>query len=104
VEATLTTGVVASCQENATCRPALADDMAGGWGGQDAVLPDQELLDAVCRPDLRNQLDHLRIPVPAIAANDEKCTWFESVSGGVLDQVDELTHLQLLPGWRRECW
>jgi hypothetical protein len=68
----LTAGVMAGRQEDTTSGAMLADDMAGSRSGQDAVLADQELFDAVCRSDLCNQLDDLRVPVTAVAANDEK--------------------------------
>lgn len=42
-----TTGVVAGRQQDATSGLAYPDDMAGGRCAEDAVLADQELLDAV---------------------------------------------------------
>jgi len=51
--------------------------MASGRSGQNAILTDQELLDAVGWTDLGNQLDHLGVPEASITANDEEsaCTW-----------------------------
>jgi hypothetical protein len=46
--------------------------MARGWCREDSILSDQKLLDAIGRADFGNQLDHLRIPVPAIATDDKK--------------------------------
>jgi hypothetical protein len=78
--ATLTAGVVAGGQEDATRGLALANDVAGGGRRQNAVLADQELPDAVCRTDLGNQLDDLGVPEPSIAANDEEGTFRRALS------------------------
>lgn len=69
---TLTAGVVAGSQENTTGSFPLADDMAGGGCGQDTILADEELLDAICRTNFGNQLDDLGVPKTAIATNDEE--------------------------------
>ena len=69
-----TSRVVAGGQENAARRLALADHMAGGGGRQDAVLADEELLDAVGGPDLGDELDYLGVPVASIAADDQEGT------------------------------
>ena len=61
--------IVARCEEYASRCLALPNDMTGGRRGQNAILADQKLLDAIRRTDFGNQLDHLGIPVPAIAAN-----------------------------------
>lgn len=49
--------------------------MAGGRGGEDAVLADEELLDAIGGANLGDELDHLWVPVAAVAADDEKGAW-----------------------------
>jgi hypothetical protein len=72
---------VAGSQEDATGGLALADDVAGRWRRQDAILADEELLDAICRTDLGDQLDNLWVPEPSIAANDEE---------GILEKSGEL--------------
>lgn len=46
--------------------------MAGGGGGEDAVLTDEKLLDAVGSSDLGDQLDDLGVPVAAITTDDEE--------------------------------
>ena len=61
-------------QEDTTSGLPLADDMAGSGCGQNAVLADEQLLDAVCGTDLCDQLNDLRIPVPAIATNNQEGT------------------------------
>ncbi len=71
---------MASRQKNTTRRVPLADDMAGGRGRENAILADQELLDTVGRADLGNQLDHLRVPVSAITADDKEGTCIGRVS------------------------
>jgi hypothetical protein len=63
---------VAGRQEDAASGLALPDNVASGGGRQDAVLADQELLDAIRRTNLGDQLDNLGVPVPPIAANDEE--------------------------------
>lgn len=63
---------MASGQEDAASGLALANDMAGGRGGQNAILADDELLDTVGNANLGDQLDDFGIPVPAITANDEE--------------------------------
>lgn len=63
---------MAGSQENTTGSLSLADDVAGSGCGQDAVLADEELLDAVCRTNLGNQLNDLGVPETAIATNDEE--------------------------------
>lgn len=46
--------------------------MACSGSGQDTVLTDEQLLDAVCGTNLGNQLDDLGVPVAAITTNDEE--------------------------------
>jgi hypothetical protein len=76
--------------------------MAGGGGGHDAVLADQELLNAVCGTDLCNDLSDLGVVVAAITANDERgalCTFGNGVEDGgneVLGVVGLLEDLDLL--------
>jgi hypothetical protein len=76
--------------------------VAGGRGGHDAVLADQELLDAVCGTDLCNDLGDLGVVVAAITANDERGalgTFGDGVEDGgneVLGVVGLLEDLDLL--------
>ncbi len=67
-----TTRVVAGGEQDTTSCLAEADDMAGSRGGQDTVLADEELLDAVGSANLGNQLDDFRVPKASIATNDEE--------------------------------
>ena len=70
---------MAGSQENATSGLAFANEVAGGRRRQNAVLADQQLLNAICRADLSNQLDNLGVPIPPIAADDEKGAFQRSV-------------------------
>lgn len=49
--------------------------MAGSGRGQNTVLADKELLDAVGSANLGNQLDHLGVPETTITTDDEEGTW-----------------------------
>lgn len=71
----LTTWVVAGSQQDTTSGFPLADDMAGSGRGQNTVLADEELLDAVRSTNLGNQLDHLGVPETTVATNDEERAW-----------------------------
>lgn len=66
-----TSGVVASCEQDTTSGFLYPDDMACGWCAEDAVLADDELLNAVCSTDLGDQLHDLGVPVASIAADNE---------------------------------
>ena len=46
--------------------------MACSRSGQDAILADEELLDAIGSTDLGDQLDDLGVPVTSIASDDEE--------------------------------
>lgn len=59
-------------QENTTSSLSLADDMAGSWRGQNTVLADEELLDAVSGTNLGDQLNDLGIPETTVTTNDEE--------------------------------
>lgn len=71
-EVELTTRVVAGSQKDTAGSLAKADDMAGSGGRENTVLADEELLDTVSSANLGNQLDHLGVPVAAIATDDEE--------------------------------
>jgi hypothetical protein len=63
---------VTGSQKNTTGRLALADDMTGSWSAQNAILADEELLDAVCSTDLGDQLYNFWVPVSSITTNDKE--------------------------------
>jgi hypothetical protein len=77
--AELTARVVAGSQQDATGGFAFADDMAGGGRREDAILTDQQLLDAVGRANLGNQLNDLGVPESAITTNDEKGSFLAQI-------------------------
>ena len=49
----------------------LADDVGGGGGGEDSVLANDELRDAVRRTNLQNGLDGLGGEVATVSADDD---------------------------------
>lgn len=61
-----------SSQEDTTSGLSHADQVAGSWGTHNAILADQQLLDAVGGTDLGDLGDDLRVVVTAIATNDEE--------------------------------
>jgi hypothetical protein len=63
---------VAGSQENTASRLPYPDDVAGSWCAHNAILADQQLLDAVGSTDLGDQLGDLWVPVSAIATNDKE--------------------------------
>ena len=67
-----TTRVVTGRQEDTTGGLALADEVAGSGGGEDAILADQQLLDTISGTDFGNLLDDLGVVVAAIATDDEE--------------------------------
>lgn len=91
----LTTGVVAGCQEDTPSRLADADDVAGCRCAHDTVLTDQELLNAIGSTDLGNGLGDLWVPVTAITANDEERA-IDALGDGLEDAGDESFRVVLL--------
>lgn len=67
-----------SGQQDTTSGLADADDVRGSGGTEDAILANDELLDAVSGTNLCNGLGDLRVPVTTVTANDE---------GGALDAL-----------------
>jgi hypothetical protein len=63
---------VAGGEEDTTRRLPYPDDVAGSRCAHDAVLADQELLDAIGSTNLGNGLGDLGVPVTTITTNDEK--------------------------------
>jgi hypothetical protein len=68
----LTAWIVTGCEQDATSRFPLANDMARSWGTQDAIMADQELLDAIGSTNFGDFLNDLRVVVSAITANDKE--------------------------------
>lgn len=76
----LTTRIVTGSQENTTSSLSLADDMASSWCGQNTVLADEELLDAVSGTNLGDQLNDFGVPETTVTTNDEERACFIVVS------------------------
>jgi hypothetical protein len=79
---------MAGCQQDTTSGLADPDDVAGRWCAENALLADQQLLDAVGSTDLSDQLSDLGVPVPAVAANDEGGA-FNALGNGEQDAGNE---------------
>jgi hypothetical protein len=63
---------VAGGEENATSRLPYPDDVTSSRCAHNAVLADQELLDAIGSTNLSNGLGDLGVPVTTIAANNKE--------------------------------
>jgi hypothetical protein len=62
--------------------------MAGRRCAQNAILPDEQLLDTVSCTDLYNQLDNFGVIISAITTDDEKRA-FDAFRDGEEDRCDE---------------
>lgn len=97
-----TAGVVAGGEEDTTGGLPDADQVAGSGGGHDAILADEELLHAVGRSDLCNDLGDLGVVETAITTDDEGSALsalgdgLEDGSNEVLGVVGLLEDLDLL--------
>lgn len=80
-------------EENSASRFVLPDDIGRRWCGQDGVLADDELSNAIGRADLQNGLNSLRGEVSAITADDE-CRILDI--DGVEDSLDEVFRVVLV--------
>ena len=69
-----------SGQQDTTSGLADANDVRGSRGTEDAILADDELLDAVSGTNLCNGLGDLGVPVATVTTNDES---------GVLDTLGD---------------
>lgn len=63
---------MAGGEQNTARSLSQSDDMTGCRCGENAVLTDEELLDAIRSTDLGDQLDDLWIPEATITADDEE--------------------------------
>lgn len=72
-------------QENASSSLPLANDVTGSRSRKNAVLADQELLDAIRSTNLSDQLNDLGVVEATITADDEKSTlgtlWYGEEDG-----------------------
>jgi hypothetical protein len=62
---------VAGSQQDTTSGLAYADDVASSWCAEDAILTDQQLLDAIGGTDLGDQLSDFGVPVTTVTTDDE---------------------------------
>jgi hypothetical protein len=67
----LTSWIVARGEQNATRSLLDANDMAGSWSTQNAILAHNEFLHTICCSDLGNQLGHFRVPKSAVTTDDQ---------------------------------
>lgn len=84
----LTTGVVGSGKKDTAGGLLDADDVGSGWGAEDAVLANDQLLDTVSSTDLCNQLRDLGVVVSAIATDNEEGA-IDALWDGEQDRGDE---------------
>jgi hypothetical protein len=80
-------GVMTRRQQYTTIGLVLADDVRARRRGEDAVLADEEVLDAVSGTDLEDGLDGLGHEEPAITSDEEG---FGDGGDGVEDGLDEV--------------
>jgi len=88
-------GVVRGSEEDTTGSLAVTDDMRDGGGGEDAVLSDDELRDAVTGGELDDLLDDLGRVVASVTTDDEGSVLGTSRDGGE-DRLDEVLGVVLL--------
>lgn len=77
-----------SSQQNAAGGTAFSDDMAGSGCGEDAILPDQQLLHPISCTDLGYQLYDLGVVVTTISADNEEAS-LDALGYGEEDAGDE---------------
>ena len=80
----LTSGVVAGGEQDTASSLPDPDDMAGSRGRENAVLADQQLLDAVGSTDLGDLLCDLRVPVATVTTDNE-----ESVLSALRNRLED---------------
>ena len=62
---------MASSEQNAPGCLSYSDDMASSRRAENAVLPNNQLLDPICCTNLRDQLDQFWVVEAAISSDDE---------------------------------
>ena len=88
--------IVTCGEQDAAGRLALADAVGNGRGGEDAVLADDEVLDAVSGCNLDDLLDALGRVVPPVAADDERRARRAGRRDALEDCLDEVLGVVLL--------
>lgn len=79
-------------EEDATVCFVLSDHVGRGRGGQDRVLADDKLFDAIGGTDLENGLDGLWGEVTTVTADNKCCTL---CADGIEDGLDEVFGVML---------
>jgi O-glycosyl hydrolase len=79
---------VTGSQQDSTCSLSHTDQVAGGGGTEDAILADQELLDAIRSTDFGNLLDNLGVVVATITTDDKESS-LSTLRDGKQDAGDE---------------
>ena len=74
-------------QQDPPSRLSLTNDMASCRGAQDAILSDQQLLDAVCSSNASNELDGFGVVESAITTDNKEC-----VLGALRDREQDAGH------------
>ena len=64
---------MAGCEQDASCCFPFANDMAGGWRAEDAILTDQKLLDTVCCSNLCDLLHDFWVVESSVSSDDQEC-------------------------------
>ncbi len=59
------------CQKDSPSSLSLPNDMTGGRRAQNAMLPNNKLLDSICCANFRDQLYDLGIPVSSVTSNNQ---------------------------------
>lgn len=75
---------MAGSQQDTTGCVSYPDNVAGSGSAQNAIMADDELLDAIASADLGNQLCDLGVPVASITADDQ-CGSFDTFGNGEED-------------------
>ena len=79
---------MAGSQKDTAGRLAYTDEMAGSRRAHDAILTDQELLDAIRSTNLGDDLGNLWVPEATITADDEERA-LDALGDGLEDAGDK---------------
>ena len=79
---------MAGCKQDTACGVSLSNDVTRSRRTQNTILSDQELLDAVSRSNLGNQLYNLGVVVSPISSDDKKAA-LDALGNRQKDASDE---------------
>lgn len=88
--------IMASGQQDTASRLVLANDVGSSWGGEDGVLADDELGDAVGGGDAKDDLDGWNGEVTAVTTDDEGSTLGSWGRDRIEDSLDKVFGVVLL--------